>query len=769
MAQQQRRNSRQKYQRGSNVKSRFELPLIQDHVSWQLTLVFILLAMATATTIRLIWVHDAWNNASNWWNGSLITNNQDTVYFACIVQKAASGMHQQNDQVQSVVRNGMITVLPYLLVKFLSLTIESLLIYLSPLVAGLICIPVVLIGRLYGCTTWGFFAALLVAVAHSYFNRTIAGYYDTDVFVITVLTVALFFLLKATRQESFAALAAASFTLFVYPFFYHPGLVVGFALAGAFIAYRWILYPRSAFTQTATLLISLAAAFSTLSRGPMIESYPWAWFLALACLIAAVVVLQKTVLRGKALAYLCGVVAAGFFILAIAIGFKPVSRMLFPREPATANNNQRVAASTPSASPQSGSTAAVPKIQFREIYTSVREMRAIPWDYLAQRISGSIPSTILAMLGYVVLCWKFREFLFAVPLVALGIAARMLGLRFTIYAIPVAVLSVTLLPLIVTGFFTKNRAINIGVAALCTTLLVVPNIRHALIYTPTVVHSRETIQALDELGKQSSPEDFVITWWDYGSSIWYFAGCQTLDSPASNGSRDNYLLSRILTSPSQLEVANLSREAVENYVARGSYPSAVQHMLREGQKDQRDPQKLFAEIASKQHIPSPKTRDVYLYFPNEILKILAVVHSFSNRDLLTGEEYPAPAYFPILPSRRTANRIVTIPFQRGFFALDLRRGVAQARGRTGLNPKAIKAYHEVAFSDGEPPRVRTTTFNPEGKFHFVYVEDLGEHFLMDERMFNSAAVQMHLFGKYDPELFELVARTPGGVVYRVKK
>ena len=76
--------------------------------------------------------------------------------------------------------------------------------------AGLLAIPMVLLGRLYGSTLAGIGAACIAVVAFSYFNRTNAGYYDTDMFSVTVPAFILYFLLRAHRQESFFWLTAAA-------------------------------------------------------------------------------------------------------------------------------------------------------------------------------------------------------------------------------------------------------------------------------------------------------------------------------------------------------------------------------------------------------------------------------------------------------------------------------------------------------------------------------------------------------------------------------
>ena len=170
-------------------------------------------------------------------NGVALPNTHDSFYFGSILQKGHLGMHQDNHLIPSVYKNGMITYLPYLLLKFFpSLEIELLLLWLPVYVAGIVCIPIVLIGRLYGSSLWGFFSACLAGITHSYYNRTLAGYYDTDMFSITIPAFALYFLLSACRRNSIHYASFAALSLYLYNFFYSSGQAITLLL-------QWLLFP----------------------------------------------------------------------------------------------------------------------------------------------------------------------------------------------------------------------------------------------------------------------------------------------------------------------------------------------------------------------------------------------------------------------------------------------------------------------------------------------------------------------------------------------
>ena len=110
--------------------------------------------------------------------------------------------------------------------------------YLPIYLAGLVTIPIVLIGRLYGSTLAGFAAACLATAGSSFFNRTMAGYLDTDIFSVTIPVFILYFLLRAHRESSVPWMVAGSVSVMCYPFFYSSGVPIVTAMALTFMGLR---------------------------------------------------------------------------------------------------------------------------------------------------------------------------------------------------------------------------------------------------------------------------------------------------------------------------------------------------------------------------------------------------------------------------------------------------------------------------------------------------------------------------------------------------
>ncbi|MST00403.1 MAG: hypothetical protein EXS29_03710, partial [Pedosphaera sp.] len=268
---------------------------LPDNLSLPATWGLIFLAWLFASVARYRWLHFANGVDAFKWNGVPLTNTNDTYLYASIIQKAHFGTMQGIPDCPGIMTHGMITVFPTLLLKVLpaSVTIDHLMAWLPVLLGGLIVIPVVLIARLYGSTVWGFCAALLAAVSNSYFNRTLAGYYDTDLFAVTIPTLALYFLLAAHKHESLRMTGVAAFTLFVYPFFYGAGVVIAFALGIAYIGVRVLFHFKSPFTWRSVLIIGLALAFLENSIGGAITARPLTWLGQLALIIAACIAVSR--------------------------------------------------------------------------------------------------------------------------------------------------------------------------------------------------------------------------------------------------------------------------------------------------------------------------------------------------------------------------------------------------------------------------------------------------------------------------------------------
>jgi len=820
-----------------------ELP--KDRAHWSVTLLFIGLAYLLSVWVRLEWIDFAQANFVDESgevqylrpdmvkNGVALPNTHDSFYFGSILQKGHLGMHEDNHLIPSVFTNGMITYLPYLLLEFFpSLDIELLLLWLPVYLAGIVCIPIVLIGRLYGSSLWGFFAACLAGITHSYYNRTLAGYYDTDIFSITIPAFALYFLLGASRRNSVNYAFFAALSLYLYNFFYSSSQAVTGALGVAFILYRFILFfldlafikdkrksqaflsDCSIFTFKSSLLIAFAVYAEAWSGGPVIEASDGRFSLGLLVLSILWVLLKGLtlnddctrldfkILKSK-VPFSVPIVILPVLSLAMIVFlalFGGVQGKIFSK-----------LQSYVSAGEGKSSQAFSGKgygLNYLDVVSTVREASGIPPDVVRNRILADapscscprclpqnekadawiIPTAIIGFIGLAFLILRYWELCFVLPFCAIAVYCfkGAVGLRFTVHVGNVASLGIVFLIMValwgIVRLLLKSKnpgslTLDIakwgtwGVAAFVVCFFALPNIQHAKNYNSHVVYPMKTVEVLDKLNQASSPDDFVVTWWDYGSGCWFYGNTRTFTSPAHQ-TFDNFLTSEILRSSSQARAVNLSRLKTETFVnlqkeresGGEAFATAVQAIFKDGTPDLEFYQGLINDLGDNNYTLPPKTRDVFLFLPYEILRIFPTILSFSSRNLYFPQKYGSnnngskdPPMMILRNGRRQGSSIV---FNNGY-RLD-RRGFLRVEGeRSGTIPygqvlevtdngKPALPIEAIEFNGVRIPVNNDTTATRR----LLFVKNQGELAILSPETFRSTFAQRFLLDRFDQKAYQ---------------
>jgi len=855
-----------------------ELP--KDRAHWSITLLFILLAYLLSFWIRLEWIDFAQANYVDesgevqylrpdmLRNGVALPNTHDSFYFGSILQKGHLGMHENNHLIPSVLKNGMITYLPYLLLKFFpSLDIELLLLWIPVYVAGMVCIPIVLIGRLYGSSLWGFFAACLAGITHSYYNRTLAGYYDTDMFSITIPAFALYFLVSASRKNSFNLAFFAALSLYLYNFFYAASSAITASLAVTFIAYRILLLAldilfskrkkpleifsskSSIFSFKSIVLVGFAIYAESWSGGAVIEAsdgrfssglviLTFLWFLLQGLNLGKENKQLKLTLFKKQLPWAFPLIMLPVFSLIVIflVGlFGGVQGKIFSKLESYVSAGEGISSEVSSSKKGYG-------LHFLDVISTVREASGIPpnvvrnriladatlhpspltylqyqWDRIFSDKSDStvhplrfrfsptcscsrclppnekesafiIPSVFIGFLGLILLVLRYWELCLTLPFLAIAYYCfkGAVGLRFTVHVGNVASLGLAFLILVFFWaafriIFLKTNLISTklsdrvkwtswGFSALVICFFALPNIQHAKNYNSHVVYPIKTIEVLQKLNEASDPDDFVVTWWDYGSGCWFYGDARTFTSPAHQ-TFDNFLTSEILRSSSPSRAANLARLKAETFVdlqhksERGepSFGTAVQAIFKDGTADLEFYQGLLSDLENNNSILPPKTREIFLFLPYEILRIFPTILSFSSRNLYFPEKYGANNQTdrepPMLILRNGRREGSSLAFDGGY-RLD-RRGFLRLDGEKS----GIIQYGQILSvkDDGQPARpVDFLEFNglkipsnvkPSATIRLLFIQEKNEIVIMSPKAFRSTFAQRFLLDKFDSNAY----------------
>jgi dolichyl-diphosphooligosaccharide--protein glycosyltransferase/undecaprenyl-diphosphooligosaccharide--protein glycosyltransferase len=392
-------------------------------------------------------------------------------------------------------------------------------------------------------------------------------------------------------------------------------------------------------------------------------------------------------------------------------------------------------------------------LHFYGVNQTVREAGKIPFETFANRTSGSTIGMVVALIGYVVLVVRRPAFILALPLIGIGIFSMWGGLRFTVYAVPVAAMSAVYLFFVIAEQLEDSRA-KYAFIAVATAGMIYPNITHIIGYkVPTVLNKTE-VADLVKLDEVADGKAYTLTWWDYGYPVWFYSDTSTLIDGGKHNN-DNFIISKILLTPSQDLAANLSRLAVETYV--DSNYSIVANKLFEN----KDPNKLLKDLEKPDFKLPEKTRDVFLYLPYRMLRIFPTVGVFGNINLKTGKSKRKIIFYPSAPLQEK-NGVLLL--QNGI-VVDTLKGEIDLGGKK----KKISHFDIASLSKDGKVSVNSRRMHMDGELSVVYLKSYGQFIIMDNETYNSTYVQMFMLGKYDKDLFELVVASPYSKIYRLKK
>ncbi len=266
------------------------------------------------------------------------------------------------------------------------------------------------------------------------------------------------------------------------------------------------------------------------------------------------------------------------------------------------------------------------------------------------------------------------------------------------------------------------------------------------------------VQILDDLKAKSTSKDYVITWWDYGYPIWYYADKNTLIDGGKH-QNDNFIVSEILLSTSPLEAARLSRLAVETYVD-SNYTIIADTLFKNRQEDQVDVSAYLENLRYGDVKLPEKSRDIYLYLPMRMLDILPTVKMFSNIDLNTGKPLSDPFFYS------------TQNFQDSATVLQLGNGVAllknEGKVQIGDQTVPLGEFIKVGYNQNGKINIQKQTITPMSRLTIIYMESYHRFLVLDTEYLNSTFIQMYVFENYDKALFEPVILDPLAKIYKLK-
>ncbi|MEY4504317.1 MAG: hypothetical protein RL154_610 [Pseudomonadota bacterium] len=680
----------------------------------------VILVYAWGILARMFWVYWASGFPEFFWNAQLMVNTNDSYYFAEGARDILSGTHQLGD------RSPVDEALPIIsawLTKFSPFSLESIILFMPAIFSSFVVIPLALVGKELNRPLLGLTAGVLAVITHSFYNRTMVGYYATDLFGLVTPSFVAFFayavLKNASTTRIIGLLTSVAFAMWTYRSSYSLVLATLIVMGG-----YALIYNRQNKKIWYTLALSLVALveFEPLLKTAIL-------FIGMALLIKQ----EEKALKLLPIVALLGVVVFWYFG-----GLDPIINRL---DAYVFGKSLQVQEAS---------------LKYFDVVQTIREAGKIDINTLATRISGSLFVFILSIAGLGWLIFKERQLIVFLPMLGLGLLAYKAGLRFTAFGVPAAALGFAAL-IYYASDYIKERTGKIAFIAVGIMLALAPNIAHILEYKVPVVLEASEVKLLNDFGKSVTPEDYVYAWWDYGYPIRYYADVKNHSDGGKHDGATNFIESTILTASSQALAANMLREATEKHeelIAQNNVNKIGVFELILKERNVTDPNILLEQMGQKSFTTSKKTRDAYVYMPLEMLEIFPTVKLFSNIDLKTGHSKSEP-FFMSAPIIGNTND-----------ALQLANGIVinKSDGTVLAGSSKLTLESMDIVRDGI---VKHEEFG-NGRVRLIILADSQTAILADDETYNSAYIQMFALNNYDKSLFEPVVETPKLKIFKLK-
>ncbi|MCH5322093.1 MAG: peptide transporter [Helicobacter sp.] len=264
---------------------------------------------------------------------------------------------------------------------------------------------------------------------------------------------------------------------------------------------------------------------------------------------------------------------------------------------------------------------------------------------------GGITQVSLALLGlgfFMIFASRKQWYLFALllPFFILGIASYWLGARFNLFLIPILSLGFVMLfaplfRLIPKSIFRLLLLCGVGI------LLVWQKPLYAI---PQPILSQNEVQSFKQLSVSLKSEDILFSWWDYGYALSYFTPAKVLLNGGRHSGVINYPVAEILLNSNATLAYHLSfllAYEMEQNPPR-QWNGIFENLLKKAHleplafletlKENHNPQKFQAEILNN------LKGEVYWVLPLRTLMLLANINVFRAFNPQNGKAF-APKTF----------------------------------------------------------------------------------------------------------------------------
>lgn len=716
-----------------------------------LDILFIVIAMSIALYLKYSFASYTEYMHQYFFNKQRILTTNDAYHYATATRDLING-HLGNDAFFPLASLELPSLLSAAIYYIIPVSISSLIFYMPIFVSILLVIPVYLLTKEICNRYVAVFTALLATLAQGYINRTIGGYYDTDMLVLTLPMFGIYFLFRILKHNNIKDVIFAAI-FFMISLSWHK-VSATFLLGTALLIS--IIYILIAYRKNLKLLESIGILIIAISIINVI--FKIVLILILLHFMADNVLIFKSLtqkIKSK-IKYQSIII----FLLALVVLFAANIDLIIARIDTYITGHMIDSTS----------------IAIKSTSGSIVELQPLPFDDLIKRVIGDKITFIIASIGILVMFFREPKTLLLLPFLILSIASLKFGSRFAMFGAPIFAIGyfylIYSISLYAKKIFDDKIVINgvkLAFLAAFGYLAIIPNYYYTLNFMlPPLINNGEII-ALDKIKQDShNRRDITISWWDYGFMVTYYSNTSPIISGTDLDGINHFLASSILTNTSQVAAYNLARYVASVYFTKNDKLEKLDMLDRVIESNNAKGREVeFFNSLSKAPIKNIHTNNIYIYLPISILPITTNIEQFSDIDFKSGKpKYDIKNIKLIQFNNFVAEGDGKYKLKDGEYTFDSETGkIFNKDSDTSLQ---MQQFHILERKNGVLVDKTKVYNHDKTKFHMIYDKELDKFFIIDERTNDSLIVQLFIYENYDKNLFTPIYLGEDSKVYKLK-
>ncbi len=693
-------------------------------------------------------------------DGERILTTNDAYHFATATKDLIEG--HIKDGFYPIASLELPAIFTSVLYYILPFSLDELLFLMPAFMAGFLAIPIYFFTKDITNKYVALFAAILAPLASSYSDRTVAGYYDTDMLILTLPMCGLYFLYKILKSYNLRDLILCVI-FFTLSLLWHKVSATYILTAGVFIAIAYIFIVNRKNTKLLEVIgvLLVCISYFNIIAKIIIIAILLHFMVDKTLLFSSITNKIKAELKYKSLI----IMLIGVAVFLVANQDLIISRLslYIVRDTAVTNS-----------------------ITLKNTYGTIMELAPLSLSSLTEHTIGDKAVFIAGLIGICIMFYKQPKTIIVLPMLLLSLSSLKFGLRFSMFGATIFSMGFFYLVYFVTNqlnrFINDKYMLNMTKAAILLVFgffAISPNYYHTKAFVIPPVANSEEINALKSIKEDSTNRnDITISSFDYGFMIPYYSNTRPIISGIDLDGINHFLSSFVLTNSNQRAAYNMAKlisQALDMPINDSLIDKNLIDRILYKYNAQDDPQ-TFMDSLKNPNLKIDTPDNIYIYLPISIIAIQTAIDEFSDIDYKSGQnlhkaEDKTLAQFSSIQKNKDINEAENNDDMQSIFTLDNELTFFADSGILKNNEgktKQMQAFHIVERKNGVLTTTSKIYTTDKTELHMIYSKDLDMFFAIDDRTNQSLIVQFFIYENYDKNLFSLIYTSKSSKAYKLK-